>query len=217
MTASYLALVRHPPARRLLYALSAAGLSFGMVALTVLLTVEHATGSYHDGGFAVAAFSLTAGVSAPFRGRLVDRRGARTWLPALALGYCTALVTLDVAAHADGPAWLLVVLGGVVGISAPPVFASGRAVWPQAVGPELLRHGYAATSLLLDVGLVAGPALASLLFLVSGWIAPIVCGAASISAALLSLPTRRPGSYTHDPKPMPSLFRSRPLLGLLTV
>ncbi len=217
MTASYLALVRHAPARRLLYALSAAALSFGMVALTVLLVVERSSGSYRDGGFAVAAFSLMSGVSAPFRGRLVDRRGARTWLPALSLGYCAGLVTLDVVAHASGPAWLLVVLGGVIGGSTPPVFASGRAVWPQAVEPELLRHGYAATSLLLDVGQVAGPALASLLFLASGWIAPALCGATGITAALLSLPTRRPENYTHDPRPMPSLRRSRALVGLLAV
>ena len=217
MTASYLVLLRRAPARRLIYALSAAALSFGMVALTVLLTVERSSGSYRDGGFAVAAFSLMSGVSAPFRGRLVDRRGARTWLPALSLGYCAALVTLDLVAHASGPSRLLVILAGLTGATTPPVFASGRAVWPQAVEPELLRHGYAATSLLLDVGQVAGPALASLLFIDSGWIAPVLCGVTGITAALLSLPTRNPASYTHAPHPMPSLFRSRALAGLLAV
>ncbi len=217
MTASYLALFRRAPARRLIYALSAAALSFGMVALTVLLVDEHSTGSYRDGGFAVAAFSLMAGVSAPFRGRFVDRRGAHRALPTLATGYCSGLIALDVVAHAAGPPWLLVVLGGVIGGSTPPVFASGRAVWPQAVEPELLRHGYAATSLLLDIGQVAGPAIASLLFIASGWVAPVLCGATGIAAALLSIPTRNPKTYTHDPRPMPNLFRSRALAGLLAV
>lgn len=217
MTASYLALVRLAPARRLLYALSAAGLSFGMVALTVLLTVERSTGSYPDGGFAVAAFALAAGVSAPVRGRLVDRRGARTWLPVLSVGYAAALVALDLVAQADGPAWLLVGLGGLTGLTTPPLFASARVVWAQAVDPALVRRGYALTSLLHDLGQVAGPALASLLFLVSTWIGAIACGVAAVAAGLLSLPTRDPAHYTHDPHPMPNLLRSRPLLGLLAV
>ncbi len=188
-----------------------------MVALTVLLTVERSTGSYPDGGFAVAAFALAAGVSAPLRGRLVDRRGARTWLPALAIGYAAALILLDLVAEAGGPAWLLVGLGGLTGLSAPPLFASARVVWAQAVEPALLRRGYALTSLLNDLGQVAGPALASLLFLVSAWIGAIACGLAGVAAALLSLPTRDPAHYSHDPQPMPNLLRSRPLLGLLAV
>lgn len=217
MSDSYLALVRLRPARRLIYALSGASLSFGMVSLTVLLSVERSTSSFPDGGFAVGAFALAAGASAPFRGRLVDRRGARTWLPGLALGFAGSLVALDLAAHDRGPAWLLISLGGLVGASTPPLFASARAVWPQAVEPGLLRRGYATTSLLSDVGQVSGPALASLLFLISAWVAPIVCGAAALAGALLSLPTRHPASYRHEPTPMPRLFASRGLPGLLAI
>ncbi len=219
VSASYLALVRLAPARRLLYALSAAGLSFGMVALTELLTVERSTGSYPDGGFAVAAFALAAGISAPLRGRLVDRRGARTWLPALAIGYAAALIAArPLVAEAGGPAaWLLVGLGGLTGLTAPPLFASARVVWAQAVEPALVRRGYALTSLLHDLGQVGGPALASLLFLVSAWIGASVCGLTGVAAALLSLPTRDPAHYKHEPRPMPKLRGSRPLLGLLAV
>ncbi len=214
---SYLALVRLRPARRLIYALSAASVSFGMVSLTVLLTVHHATRSYGDGGFAVAAFAATAGLSAPLRGRLVDRHGARRWLPAMALVYASSLVMLDLVAHGSGRAWILISLGGVVGVSIPPLFASARAVWPQAVELGLLRRGYAVTSLIGDVGQVAGPVLASLLFLASGWIAPIVCGAAGVIAALLSLPARDPAGDRREPTPMPRLFAARGLPGLLLV
>ena len=77
MSGSYGAVIRVAPARRLLYALSAACISFGMAGLTLLLTVQRATGSYADGGFAIACFALAAGISAPVRGRLVDRGGAR--------------------------------------------------------------------------------------------------------------------------------------------
>ena len=217
MTESYLAVVRLAPARRLIYALSAACLSFGMVALTVLLIVERATGSYPDGGFAVAAFALAAGGSAPMRGRLVDRRGVRPWLPGLAAGYAASLVVLYVSGRFGGPVWLLIAVAGVAGLSAPPLFASVRPLWPQAVDPELLRRGYALTSLIGDVGQVAGPALAGLLFLVAGWSAPVVCGAAALLAATLSLPRSNAGREALPPRPMPMLFESRALLALLAV
>ena len=68
MSESYAALLRLAPARRLVYALTAACLSFGMVSLTILLLVERETGSYPAGGLGAAAFALLAGVSAPFPG-----------------------------------------------------------------------------------------------------------------------------------------------------
>src|SRR5580704_7748103 len=167
--------MRVRPARRLLYALTAACLSFGMVGLTLLLTVERLTGSYPDGGFAVSLFALAAGASAPMRGRLVDRRGARRWLPGLAAAYAVSLCAIDLLARLDGPLWSLLALAACVGATTPPLFSSARAVWPQAVEPHLLRRGYALTSLLADSGQVAGPAIASVLFLVSSWIAPLLC------------------------------------------
>ena len=217
MPPSYLSLARSRPARRLVYALSAATVSFGMLSLTVLLTVERSTGSYRDGGFAVGAFALAAAVTAPFRGRLVDRRGARVWLPVLSLGYASSLVLLDVTAHRGGPTWLLVLLGGASGFSAPPLFASARALWPHVVEPGLLRRGYAITSLIYDAGQIAGPIVASLTFLVSSWIGALVCGAFAVAGALLSLPAREGLHTLTRPRPMPSLRRSPALAGLLAV
>ncbi len=217
MAASYVALVRLKPARRLLYALAAATFSFGMLSLTILLTVERSTGSYRTGGFAVAAFALAAGTSAPFRGRLIDRGGARVWLPGLALGYATSLLALDLVAHGGGPAWSLVLLAGTSGLSAPPLFASARALWRYVVDPEYIRRGYALMSLIYDVGQIAGPVVASLLFLVSTWAGAVVCSAFGVAGALLSLPAREGARSPIEPHPMPSLRESRALVGLLAV
>ena len=109
---SYLALVRVAPARRLIYALFAACISYGMLPLAILLSVQEATGSYPNGGFAVACFGVTAGVSAPFRGRLVDRRGARRWLPGLACASAACLVALDLLGELSAPTWVLIGLAG---------------------------------------------------------------------------------------------------------
>src|SRR5262245_57446124 len=166
--AGYRSLARLAPARRLVYAIGAACLSWGMLPLGIVLTVEGATGSFPSAGLVVAGFGAAAGISAPFRGRLVDRRGARRWLPALAAGCATALVVLAVAAEAGAPVWLLVALGALTGVVAPPLVAYARSVWPHAVEPALVRRGYAVTSLLNDAGLVAGPALAGGLYVVAG-------------------------------------------------
>jgi MFS family permease len=213
---SYVALVRLPPARRLIYALSAACLSFGMVSLTVLLAVERATGSYADGGFAVAAFSIGAGASAPFRGRLIDRHGRR-WLLAFALGFAASLVALDVAARLGAATWVLIALAAATGVTAPPLFASARAAWSLVVDPAFVRPGYAVTSLLGDVGQVTGPVLAAALYVATDWAAPLVCAATAVVAAALSVPRAEhlPGPIA--PRPMPSIARSRALRGLLAV
>jgi predicted MFS family arabinose efflux permease len=217
VTASYAALVGQRPARRLLYALLTTTLSYGMLSLTVLLTVERPTGSYRDGGFAVAAFALFAGASAPLRGRLVDRRGARLVLPAFAAGYAASLVALDIAAHVGGPVWLLILFAGVTGLSAPPIFASVRPLWALVVEPALVRRGYAMTSLIYDAGQIVGPVVASATFLVSSWIGAILCGAFAVAGALLSLPARGETHSGAGPHPMPSLRESRAMVGLLVV
>jgi len=211
----YLALVRRPRARRLIYALAAACLTFGMVSLTILLAVQRATGSYPQGGFAVVAFALAAGLSAPARGRLVDRRGARRWLPALATGYAAALCALDVVAHVWARPALLLALAALAGLSAPPLFASARPLWLQTVGPDLVRRGYALTSLLGDVGQVAGPALAGLLFVVDTWSAPLLCAGLGLAAAALSVSSRV--AERAAPAPMPRLAGNRAFLALLAV
>ncbi len=214
MTATYSALLRRAPARRLIYALAAACLSFGMLSLTLLLTVQGSTGSYSDGGFAVALFALAAGGSAPFRGRSVDRRGAH-WLIALAAGYATSLCLLVVFAHVWPQPAILLVLAGLTGLFAPPLFASARSAWPSAVEPELVRRGYAVTSLLSDVGQVAGPALAGVLVFVNGWLAPLVCAATCVVAGLLSASAR---NYVGvDPTPMPRLLAGRGMPALLGI
>jgi MFS family permease len=214
---SYLALVRVAPARRLIYALAAASLSFGMLPLAILLSVQEATGSYPNGGYAVAMFGVTAGVSAPFRGRLVDRRGARRWLPGLACASAAFVVVLDLLGALSAPTVVLVGLAGLAGLAAPPLFASARAVWPHAVEPPLVRRGYAVTSLMHDVGQVTGPALAGLLFVVAGWTALPICGAAMILAAVLSVSRAEDEPARPRPQPMPRLRGNTALLGLLVL
>ena len=87
----------------------------------------------------------------------------------MSTGCAVALLVLDAVALASGPAWLLALIACIAGITAPPLVASSRSLWTRAVDASLVRRGYAITSLISDVGQVAGPALAGLLFALAVW------------------------------------------------
>jgi MFS family permease len=191
--------------------------AFGAAPLGVLLTAKQATDSYPAAGVVVACFGLTAGASAPFRGRLVDRRGMRPWLPILSAGCAISLLVLDAVALASGPAWALAAIAGIAGISAPPLVASARSLWTRAVDASLVRRGYAITSLISDVGQVAGPALAGLLFALTTWTPLLICAIGTLTAAALIVTGPDAPSTRALPQPMPKLRESRSFIGLLVV
>src|SRR5436305_1550126 len=168
MDASYAALVGHRPARRLLYALATTTLSYGMLTLTVLLTVERSTGSYRTAGFAVAAWALMAAVSAPFRGRLIDRAGARVWLPAMASGYAAFLVALDLAAPGGAPGWALVLLASFAAGSVTGALWYGSRVWRLDPFERYLRGVLLVGVLVAPAVLAASPAALGVVLFFTG-------------------------------------------------
>jgi MFS family permease len=174
MEGTYRALLTRGRSRQLMAALGAAWLSFGMVGLAIFLTSHRTNGSYGLAGVAVAAFAVGSGLLAPLRGRLLDRRGARPWLPAFAG-----------LARAGASSWALSLCAAAAGASAPPLVASLRALWPRVVEQAQVRRAYALTSVIGDIGLVVAPALGGLLFVVVPWLPLAVCAISAIAAALV--------------------------------
>ena len=155
---SYRELLRLAPARRLVYALTAACLAFGAAPLGVLLTAAARDRVVPGRRLVVAAFGLTVGsVGAVPR---TARRPARH--AAVAADHVDRVrgraPRLDAVALASGPAWPLALIAGIAGISAPPLVASAARSGRARSTPSLVRRGYAITSLISDVGQVAGPA-----------------------------------------------------------
>ncbi len=186
MTGSgYLDLVALRSARRLLTALVVAWTSFGMVGLALFLTAHRATGSTRTAGFVVAAFSVGSAVCSPLRGRLIDRRGARPWLPLLAVAYGVSLAAVLAAGRTGSPGPVAAVFALTAGATAPPVVATTRGLWSTAVEPGLRRRAYALTSLIGDAGLVIAPAAGGLLFVALPWAPLAVCAIAAPVAALI--------------------------------
>ncbi len=217
MSESYRALFVRGRPRQLIAGLGVAWLSFGMVGLSIFLTTHRASGSYGFAGVAVAAFSLGSGALAPLRGRLLDRRGARPWLLVLATGYATALLSLSALAQTNARPWMLVVCAAASGASAPPLVASLRALWPSVVEEGLLRRAYALTSIVGDLGLVAAPALAGLLFVWVPWLPLVICAlSAAVAAVVVARRSRHPGEQNAATAAASSLL-NRGFVVLITV
>ena len=173
-----------PVARRLTAALVGAWLSFGMIGLLILLSVRESTGSYRVGSLAVAGFSVGSAAFAPLRGRTIDRRGLRRWLPLFAVGYASGLALLRALERTHGPSWSLVLASTFAGASAPPLIATLRAAWADVVEERFVRRGYAVTSIVGDAGVVLAPAFASFCVFWSADAATAVCIVPALAAAL---------------------------------
>jgi MFS family permease len=192
MVESYRALFVRGQPRELIAALGVAWLSFGMVGLAIFLTAHRATGSYGLAGVAVAAFSIGSGALAPLRGRLLDRRGPRPWLLLFAAGYAAALLAFAAFAQTGSRPSVLIGCAAASGAGAPPLIASLRALWPSVVDEASLRRAYALTSVVGDVGLVVGPALAGLLFVWLSWLPLVICALSVVPAALVVIRNSHP-------------------------
>ncbi|MGW2900162.1 MFS transporter, partial [Streptomyces sp. NPDC001212] len=99
---SYAAVLRVPHARRTFTAALTARLSYGMVALSVMLSVTRATGSYAVSGAVMSLFGATSVFLMPLRASLVDRYGPRRALFPMAALYGALLCALAVLTWGPG-------------------------------------------------------------------------------------------------------------------
>lgn len=163
MVNPYLSVLKAPDAPRVFSAALVGRLSTAMGPLTLVLFVQSSTGSFAVAGAAAAATGLASGLSAPLRGRLVDRYGQRRALPPLALLYAAAFLgVLGVARHGTAGETAAVVLAGAAGAVIPPLSASMRVLWISLVGNgPRLQTAYALDSVLEDLVFTIGPLLAA--------------------------------------------------------
>lgn len=132
---SYVALLRHPGVLRVFTPSTIGRLFYATSSLSLLLAVQHATRSYAVAGAALGAYGLVS-VTMPVKSRLIDRAGQRRVLPVLASVFAAVCVTIAVAATAGVSASLLYLgLSAAVGLAAPPLGPSMRALW-AALTPE---------------------------------------------------------------------------------
>jgi hypothetical protein len=215
MLTSYRALLARTGARPLAVACALGWLTGGGIALAVILAVHGATRSFSDAGGAVSALAAGAGIAAPLRGRLIDRRGPSV-LALFAAGYVLAAAALVAGCAARRPAGLLITAAGAVGVSSPPLIATSRKLWVEVAG-ELAPAAHALNSLLADVGQLGGAAVAGgAAAVLSPTLAPGLIAASGAAAAIYVAARARAGAGTAvtlntkpaSPPPQPTTGRS---------
>ena len=176
------ALTSSPAALRLLAVSIVARLPLAMLAIGVLVHVEHTTGSFAVAGAASGTLAVAQGAGGPLLGRLVDRRGQTAVLLLSAPASAAALAGIALLPE-GAPLVALLALAAVVGFATPPVPACMRALLPGiATDPATLRSAYAVDSAAVELTWISGPPLV----LMAGAIASTGTALAGAGALMLA-------------------------------
>ena len=140
-----------------------ARLPLGMGALAFVLLVRGAGGSYRDAGIVTAMYGVGVAVGAPYGGRQVDRRGARSVLR-VRMVLCSAFFALVAALAALGaPITAVAAAATVAGLTMAPIASALRSIWPAVAGEEGASTAYALDAALQETIWVGGPLLVTVL------------------------------------------------------
>ncbi|MFF5360863.1 MFS transporter [Streptomyces scabiei] len=157
-------LLRTPRAWTFLLPGFAARQPFAMLTLSLVLLVQHTTGSYGAAGAVAAATGVSMALFAPYSGRLADRHGQRAVLIPGVLVHGAAGLTLTALALMDAPLWALFVAAVPTGASVPQVGPMVRARWGVKLkGSPLMSTAAAFESVTDELTFVLGPLLATAL------------------------------------------------------
>ncbi len=137
---------------------------FAMLTISIVLLVQHTTGSYGAAGAAAAVTGVSMAVFAPYSGRLADRYGQRAVLVPGVLVHTASGLTLTALALAHAPLWALFAAAVPTGASVPQVGPMVRARWGVKLQDSPLMTTAAAFESVTDeLTFVVGPLLATAL------------------------------------------------------
>ncbi|WNM35685.1 MFS transporter [Streptomyces sp. Li-HN-5-11] len=137
---------------------------FAMLTLSLVLLVQHTTGSYGAAGATAAVTGVSMALFAPYSGRLADRYGQRAVLVPGVLVHVLAGLALTALALAHAPLWALFAAAVPTGASVPQIGPMVRARWGVALKDSPLMATAAAFESVTDeLTFVVGPLLATAL------------------------------------------------------
>ncbi|MFD4474779.1 MFS transporter [Streptomyces sp. NPDC058471] len=201
--AAYRRLMDVPGFWRLASTGMASKLPSSMVGLSLLLLVarDH---TYGTAGLAVSALAVGQGVTAPLRGRLVDRLASYPVLLGFLAAYLVAAALLVLVVSGGGPVRAILALATIMGASAPPVGVMMRSVWHRSMSSSsnagLLATAMALDSSMMGTALISGPVLASWLSLLLSPVAPFAV-VGLLTAASVGLLINSPGPPSRSAQP----------------
>ena len=137
---------------------------FAMLTISIVLLVQHTTGSYGAAGAVAAVTGVSMALFAPFTGRLADRLGQRAVLLPGVLVHTASGLALTALALSDAPLWALFAAAVPTGASVPQVGPMVRARWGVKLqGSPLMTTAAAFESVTDELTFVFGPLVATAL------------------------------------------------------
>ncbi|MEV4908073.1 MFS transporter [Streptomyces albidoflavus] len=157
-------LLRTPKAWTFLLPGFAARLPFAMLTISLVLLVQHTTGSYGVAGAVAAVAGVSMALLAPQAGKLADRFGQRAVLVPGVLLHSAAVALLTVLALTGTPLWTLFAAAVPTGASVPQIGPMVRSRWAARLGDTPLAGTAAAFESVTDeLTFVLGPVIATAL------------------------------------------------------
>jgi MFS family permease len=165
----YRAVLRVPYARAAFAASLVGRLCYGIVSLSLILTLTAGGRDYGLAGLVMALFGVTVVLVSPLRARLIDRYGPRLALPPMAAGFAAVLVAIAlIPARPGGGDAAVAVLAAAAGACAPPLGVVMRALWSSLIDDRsLLQAAYSLDGVVEELLYVAGPAIAGVIAVVA--------------------------------------------------
>jgi MFS family permease len=137
---------------------------FAMLTISIVLLVQHTTGSYGAAGAAAAVTGVSMALFAPYSGRLADRYGQRVVLIPGVIVHAASGTALTALALSHAPLWALFAAAVPTGASVPQVGPMVRARWGTRLkGSPLMTTAAAFESVTDELTFVLGPLLATAL------------------------------------------------------
>ncbi len=203
---SYRAVLALPHAAPTFGAALVGRLAYGLLPLSVLFTVQQATGSFAVAGAVVAVFGLTS-IVLPVKSRLVDRFGqARTLTPlaALCAGALSLLAIFGIVGQVTTAA--AVALGLVAGLAAPPLGPAMRSTWRSTTrGTTLKETAYSLDSVCEESLYLVGPMLVGAVLSVGSGAAALLATAALMLVGTVGMVLRAPARVARGDGSAPPL------------
>jgi MFS family permease len=144
-------------------------LCYGIVSLSLILTLTAGGRGYGLAGLVLALFGLTVVLVSPLRARLLDRYGPRRALPPMAASFAAVLVAVAaIPAGAGGHAVVIAVLAAVAGACAPPLGVVMRTLWSALISDRtVLQTAYSLDGVAEELLYVTGPVLVGVIVVVA--------------------------------------------------
>ena len=155
--------------------------------VAIVIFAREQTGSFASAGVVLAGLTVGSLLSAPLRGRQLDRRGFAGPLLSLAITSSVATVLLIVAGHAGAPTAVLAAIAMVAGLTTPPVGAALRSLWRELLGDSAdLRRAYALVTMVNEISFFAGPLVAGVAIGIASPTAAMVVAALMLALGTVS-------------------------------